>query len=357
MKEETKKEKVTQMLDINNVVSRSSRLLKMGENPFDFGTLKVLDTFLSKINPLDNSIRTVKFTKKEYEELLGVTKIPKSRLEMYTDQLQSLKVKLPLVDGGYASIVLFSLCRVFKEKGENVVELTCSAEANDIFFNLGGAKYIKYQLRNVINLSSSYSMFLYYYLLENEYKGRWEVSISELKRVLYIKDGKYKENKEFMKFVIKNSAEEINKRTNIRFIYNTLKKNGRSISHIEFLILEKRDFWEFSEKQLSEVLSKNKENIIQETVKLYKELLYFLPKPTITNQTKEKILKVHNSSVEFLPLFLAVGNMAKNYESSLLDKISLEWICDNCNKIMTLRQKELQTKIPSKEFKKLINRL
>ena len=54
------------ILDKNNVVSRSNRLLHMKYNPFNLNTLKILDTFLSRINPLDETVRTVAFSKKEY---------------------------------------------------------------------------------------------------------------------------------------------------------------------------------------------------------------------------------------------------------------------------------------------------
>lgn len=352
-------------LDTSNVISRSIRLLRMDDNPFEFGSLKVLDTFLSKINPLDSSVRTVRFTKREYEELLGIVKLPKKRLEQFTDQLQSMKVRLPLENGGYESIVLFSKCKVFKEKGENIVELTCSTEAKNVFFDLEGVRYIKYQLRNVINLSSIYSMFLYYYLLENEYRGIWEVSIEKLRKILRVEENKYTVLKDFMKCVVKNATEEINKHTDIRFIYNTKRKNGRNISHIEFVLLEKIDLSDFDyiyEQNLKK-LNETDESIVKEALEFYKVYLEFLPTPQITEKTKEKIIELHNNNIDFSVVCCSVRMMADSavkIAPELLEKtekITLDWICENAKIIVSLYTKELRTKQPSKEFAKLIREL
>ena len=41
--------------------------------PFTLGELKILDTYISRINAADDTRRTVIFTKEEYEELMGLS--------------------------------------------------------------------------------------------------------------------------------------------------------------------------------------------------------------------------------------------------------------------------------------------
>lgn len=89
----------TKNIPKTKVIYRDGKPLKMVVNPFNLNTLKILDTFLSRINPLDETVRTVAFSKKEYEALIGVKKINIAHLRTYTDQLQDCKVVLPLENG------------------------------------------------------------------------------------------------------------------------------------------------------------------------------------------------------------------------------------------------------------------
>lgn len=319
------------VLDKNNVVSRSNRLLHMRYNPFNLGTLKILDTFLSRINPLDETVRTVSFTKKEYEALIGVRKINISNLRTYTDQLQDCKVVLPIEGGGYDSITLFERCRVYKEKGENIVELTCSSSAKNVFFNLEGVRYIKYQLSNVLQMSSIYSMFLYYYIVENEFRTHWIISAVELRKVLHVESRKYTEMKDFKRYVLKPAVNEINHLTNYTISCDSMR-NGKYISDFEFYIVN------VETTPLMRNYYNKREEIVDEAYRLYTEKCSMLPKPSEDNRTKSMIVRAYNNGVDFNTLFGSISFFVSNLPIpySYWEVMKLEWILKNATRIYGL---------------------
>ena len=64
------KEEIIGKLDPKYWVQKSDPLVLMRSVPFSLGELKILDTYISRINAADNSRRTVVFTKEEYESLI-----------------------------------------------------------------------------------------------------------------------------------------------------------------------------------------------------------------------------------------------------------------------------------------------
>ena len=67
-----KTEEIVGNLDPKYWVQKSDPLMLMRTVPFSLGELKVLDTYISRINAADDSHTTVIFTKEEYENLMGI---------------------------------------------------------------------------------------------------------------------------------------------------------------------------------------------------------------------------------------------------------------------------------------------
>lgn len=312
-------------LDENYSISKSTKLLHMKDNPFSLGTMKLLDTFLSKINPLDNSSRTVSFTKPEYEKLLGVSKIKISALKEYTDQLRTSDVVLQEKDGFYA-INLFESCRVYKNNGVNIIEFTCSQTAKELFFNLENVRYIKYQLKNTINLKNYYSPILYFYLLENEFRVKWTIELSELRKVLFIENNQYTIYKHFNDKVLKKAVEEINAITNIKVIYSSIRV-GKSVEKIEFIIT-KPSYEDWKNTSFDTTNDK----AIKEVIELYTLIFPDLETPVIDEEIKSLI---KNSNVDFYALFTSAKTLYKKYKPEMSETISLKWILQNSSLVIS----------------------
>lgn len=111
--------------------------------------------------------------------------------------------------------------------------------------------FTSYEITNILNLNSSYSIRLYEILKSYEYKGIYTVELLELREYLGIKEEEYYRFYDFEKWVLKVAKLEINKETDIVIDYEKIK-SGRKISKIMFKIdpkdMEKELYIEYLDK-------------------------------------------------------------------------------------------------------------
>ncbi len=247
---------ITGKLDPKYWVQKSDPLVLMRSIPFSLGELKILDTYISRINAADDTRRTVIFTKEEYEELMGLTCANYRALEKHTKGMLGKVVELEMPNEEYLQFVLFEQARYRKDEyGKPIIELTCTSTAKDLFFCIGKYHYFKYALENVVNLTRKASYLLYLHILTNRYRGEWIISLNELRdTVLDCKEQKsYQEYKIFKNRVLEPAVKEVNKKTDCHFEYEALKR-GTRVAKIKFIYHAKQiacDFESLDHTQLS----------------------------------------------------------------------------------------------------------
>lgn len=222
------------------LVQKSEPLLLMRSVPFNLGELKILDTYLSRINSHDEKCRTVTFTKSEYEQLMEIGKTNITTLKKYTERMLGKVVEVPMPNKGYMQFVLFTSAKCeLNEFGERVIELTCSEEAKQLFFGIEQLGYLQYEMKNILSLTSKYSFLLYLYLRKERYRANWVVPLSELREQrLDIKNNEtYANFKYFKRDILDKAVAEINEKTDIKFSYSTVK-SGRRITGIQFQLIK-----------------------------------------------------------------------------------------------------------------------
>lgn len=230
-------EEITGKLDPKYWVQKSDPLVLMRSVPFTLGELKILDTYISRINAADDTRRTVIFTKEEYEELMGLTCVDYRTLKKHTGGMLGKVVTLEMPNKEYMQFVLFEQARYHKDEyGKHIIELTCTTLAKDLFFCIGKYHFFKYALENVINLTHKASYLLYIYVLHNRYRGEWDVSLDELRDTVLDCKGQesYQEYKVFKRDVLVPAVKEVNKKTNCHFEYEAVKR-GRWVVKIKFI--------------------------------------------------------------------------------------------------------------------------
>ena len=235
-----KDEEIKGNLDQRYWVQKSDPLVLMRSVPFSLGELKVLDTYISRINAADDSRTTVIFTKDEYEELMGISKINAEVLKKHAEGLLGKIVTIEMPDKSFLKFVLFTAAHYHLDDcGVPVIELSCSPQAKDLFFCIGKYHYFKYALENVINLTHKASYLLYIYVLHNRYRGEWELSLDELRDSVLDCKGQYQEYKVFKRDVLEVAVKEINKKTDCHFEYEAVKR-GRRVVKIKFNYLAEK---------------------------------------------------------------------------------------------------------------------
>lgn len=216
-------------------VQKSKPLFALWQSELTLAEFKILDTYLGRINSHDDEHRTVKFEKGELEELLGVKQLKPQVLD---DRLKHLMTTVRIPDDskrGFTRISLFEKAHAEQDDyGVWEAELTCTESAKKYIFDVENITYLRYKLKNIINIKSRYTYIMFLYLWENKYRGTWEIDLSELKALLNCENEEYcSQFKVFNDRVLKRVHKEMHEVTDIRYDYETVKR-GRRVVAIRF---------------------------------------------------------------------------------------------------------------------------
>ncbi len=222
----------------NQQVQKSNPLQSLSETPLTLSELKILDVYLSRINSHNPDKRYVRFEKGELEKLLGVTRILKDDLEKRLDNLfVAVTIRDENKPKNFTKIGLFEKAEATQDDdGLWQVNLACTGSAMEYVFNIENLGYLRYRLKNIIDLTSRYSYVLYLYLENNRFRKSWEVSIDELRKTLNCTADSYNAYKEFNDKILKKCHKELNNKTTLKYTYEPCKKKGRKYTAIKFTL-------------------------------------------------------------------------------------------------------------------------
>lgn len=224
-------------------VQKSLPLLSLCRSSLTLAELKILDTYLARIDSHAPTKRTVIFLKGELEKLFGVKRIRTEELDKRLENLGS-PVLLQAIDNDtekFVRISLFDMSVAERDKdGEWRVELTASESAMMYFFNIENIHYFRYKLRYITALKSRYTYNMFMYLEMNHYKRfkrrSWEESLEKLQIFLGCeKEETYQEYRRFNDLILKKVWSEIHEKTEYRYTYEPIKK-GRSVVAVRFTV-------------------------------------------------------------------------------------------------------------------------
>lgn len=301
-----KNAEITGNLDQKYWVQKADPLIAMKSVPFTLGELKILDTYISRINAADDTRRTVIFTKEEYEELMGLSCANPRALQKHIKALLSRVPELYMPNDEYISFVLFEKAYYHKDEyGKPIIELTCTETSKNLFFCIGKYHYFKYALENVINLTRKASYLLYLHILTNRYRGEWELLLDELRdEVLDCKEqASYQEYKIFKNRVLDPAVKEVNKKTDCHFTYEPIKR-GRKVAKIKFIYQSQEQ--EQLDGQLSLLdVEEQLEGLDEESISLKRygsKLAYFIGDIACKNEfTVEQVQVIKDLVIKIIP--------------------------------------------------------
>lgn len=221
----------------NMLVQKANPLQTLSQTDLTLPEFKILDAYLSRIDSRKPDARFVQFGRGDLERLLGVEKIPLAELEK---RLRNLFQVIRIVDErkakGYKLIGLFEESDFdMDEYGQWQVNLCCTRSAMEYVFNIEDLGYLRYRLKNVINLTSRYSYVLYIYLENNRFRHSWETSLEELKTLLCCTAETYRQYKRFNDLILKKCCREINEKTDTKYTYEPVKR-GKRVVGIRFIV-------------------------------------------------------------------------------------------------------------------------
>lgn len=222
-------------------VQKSKPLTALWQSSLTLAEFKILDTYLGRINSHDDEKRTVKFKKGELESLLEMKQI---KPEVLDERLVHLMTTVRIPDEnsrrGFTRIALFEKAHVEQDNdGIWTAELTCTESARKYIFNVESIRYLQYRLKNIIGIKSRYSYIVYLYLCDNRYRKDWTIDLDDLKKMLCCENEEtYTQFKRFNDLILKKVQKEIQRVTDIRYDYETIKQ-GRRVVAIRFIYRSK----------------------------------------------------------------------------------------------------------------------
>lgn len=220
------------------MIQKSRPLFELWKSDLTLSEFKIMDTYLSRIDSHCPERRRVIFEKGELESILGVSRIRTDDLKNRLMHLMGNVVTLTDKDdeSGFTLVTLFEEARCEQDKfGMWEVRLECTEKAMKYFFNVEQLGYIRYRLKSITSLTSRYSYVMYMYLINNRFRGSWNVELDELKTILGAYDNKaYESYKEFNRTVLTKVWKELYEKTDCKYSYEPIKK-GRTVIglHIE----------------------------------------------------------------------------------------------------------------------------
>lgn len=231
-------------LNKNYIVEKSKALIWAKFSEYNLGEMRLIDTYLAKINARESNSSEVVFGLDEYLKLLGYlypNKVKSKDIEESLDRLLGSRIKIDLNNSGdYIKVNLFSDARVIVSNpdfGRRTITIDCNPKLKEAFFGLAEKGYVEYKLDYSLRLRSKYAIKLYPLLKDNLYKREWSVDLKELRELIGATNKNNESFREFNK-VLQKCEEDINNVTDIEFSYEKITK-GRLTRGIVFTIKKK----------------------------------------------------------------------------------------------------------------------
>lgn len=253
----------------NNIIEKSRSLVWTRFTGYTIGELRLLEVYLSRINPRDPETAVVSFTLAEYSNFLGI-KINSKNIRAQVRHFVSNVVEIPDPDNPHSFSIypLFQQASVvFDPKTVNfTITLICNPELRPVFFDIAEKGYVKYRLKYTATMKSQYSILLYSML--RDFFGRGvnapEISIAKLREQLGAKEKSYDEYRYFRKRVLEVACPEINDKTDLHVTYEKQMVHGRvmsvkfKISPKEHIALKEADFKDVSHQTANNLAESEK---------------------------------------------------------------------------------------------------
>lgn len=214
----------------NALVIKTNKLNEAQYEDISAEGLKLAIVYFSQINPSDISTRIVRFNLAEFTQAMDLKEGKNIKyFQKLAKKLFSQVASVPNSSGGFKAFPLFQTFDLDKDKetGEWYIEIDAHKEALDLMFNFKN-KYFKYELWNIIYLRSNNQIRIYELLKQYENIGERELSISQLRFFLDIKDNQYIGANGFknLRIKIESCQKALKEKTDIYFDFKR-GKTGR----------------------------------------------------------------------------------------------------------------------------------
>lgn len=275
-------------MEEKNVIVKANALIE-AQGKMSLMEQKMVLALVSEINPTDEDFKTYKFYAKDFKEILGLT-----GNSIYSDMhkiAKNIMKNIITIKEGKRRITIAFFSSMESIEG-GLIEICFDAKLKPYLLQLK-EKFTRYQLKNILQLQSSYSIRIYELLkqYENTKTKTREFKIEEFKQMIGC-EKKYSRFNSFKQRVLDVAQKQLEEYTDICFDYEKITK-GRKVIRLKFNI---RLNTKNREKE-NELLNSE---IGQEYIKQIKEKCPFMAQEKWSNDQIDKIYNIAVKKADIL---------------------------------------------------------
>jgi Initiator Replication protein len=237
---------------------RKSNNLVEGKYRFDIWEMRVFTKMLTMILPNDEDFKEYRIYLKEVIDDFNLAADKQSYKLLKDGAIKLMKKEIKIIrdtDEGekeFLTHIAVGLDSFTSKTQGSYVDISFHPKMKPFLLQLQ-TQFLMYDVRNILQLQSSYSVRIYELLKQYEKIGKRTFSIDDLKETLAVVD-KYPLYANFKQRIIMKAQEDLMAFTDIRFTFEEVKK-GRSIHSIIFTIKSNKSIVE-ERKLLNPIITK-----------------------------------------------------------------------------------------------------
>jgi len=218
-------------MDSSSLVVKHNSLIR-SRYDYTLAELKLVITIASMVEQTDEDFREYVVPAAEYARLMDAdASNTRKTVKKLGKMLMSKPLFIPTEDG-------FAICNWFSWFQYANGEIRCSVHPKLKPYLLQlKEQFTRYRLENVLRFKSVYSVRIYELAKSWESKGKFEMSIDDLRKTLGLEE-KYRLYGDLKKKVLIRSSKEISELSDITLSYREIKE-GKRVVGLRFYILPK----------------------------------------------------------------------------------------------------------------------
>ncbi len=292
-----------------NIVKQNFKLIN-AKYKLNTSEIKFIMTAIAQIDANDKEFQEYEIKVSELEQKLQAEQ-NETRLKQFVKRIMSKPLEVP-TDDGWAVFNWFTKVQYIRQEARFIVRI--DKDLKPYLLELKN-RFVKYNLKYILPLQSSYSIRIYQLLKEYEKLTKRTFTVQELQELLQVPKS-LKRYDNFKRKVLKVAEKELIEHSDIFFEFEEIKQ-GRRVNEILFRIKpnkeniqEKKDYLSSKQDFISYIRAKYKPDLTKNTF------------PTIIT-TKDGKLKIDLSG----RLYLSTDKDTKDYTPEQAQKL-WSWLYD-----------------------------
>ena len=323
----------------NNLVSKHNKMI-YARYKLTLLQQRFILLLISHIQPSDDDFKIYEYDIKEITRGMGLK-------ESNSNHTLIKNLTEELMDGPALRIIeitphtkkeiktLVHWFNIVKYIGNSRIRMQFSSELKPYLLNLQ-EHYTPYRLINVMKLKSTYHIRIYELLKANEWKSSKTVSFGfeELKDMLGVEEGKYKNFGHFNDRVLSKAQLELKAFTDIKFDYEPIKM-GRKVSGVKFYIQPNKNYCQ--EYQIDSTLEITTDlSLISKSEQTDRAALIIaeIMKYDVSRKMAEEFVNTHSEeyileNIEIVKYMMLEGKIKTNTARALVDALRKDYRIKN----------------------------